>query len=64
MGITFWQERKTERALEALRDSRAPRLVIRDGEQVRIPGRDVVEATCCCLRGRTACPPTPSSPIA
>ncbi len=43
MGITFWQERKTERALEALRDLSSPRaLVIRDGEQVRIPGRDVV----------------------
>ncbi|MDP3630920.1 MAG: cation-transporting P-type ATPase, partial [Actinomycetota bacterium] len=43
MGITFWQERKTERALEALRDLSSPRaLVIRDGVQVRIPGRDVV----------------------
>ncbi|MCE5191056.1 MAG: cation-translocating P-type ATPase [Actinomycetia bacterium] len=43
MGITFWQERKTERALEALRDLSSPRaLVIRDGEQVRIPGREVV----------------------
>ena len=32
MGITFYQERKTERALEALRDLSSPRaLVIRDG---------------------------------
>ncbi len=43
MGITFYQERKTERALAALRDLSSPRaLVIRDGEQVRIAGRDVV----------------------
>ena len=43
MGITFFQERRTERALEALRDLSSPRaLVIRDGEQLRIAGRDVV----------------------
>jgi Ca2+-transporting ATPase len=43
MGITFFQERKTERTLEALRDLSSPRaLVIRDGEQKRIAGRDVV----------------------
>ncbi|NWF53388.1 MAG: cation-translocating P-type ATPase [Syntrophaceae bacterium] len=43
MGITIYQDRKTERALEALRDLTSPRaLVIRDGEQKRIPGRDVV----------------------
>ena len=43
MGITFYQERKTERALEALRDLSSPRaLVVRDGEQRRIPGREVV----------------------
>lgn len=43
MGITFFQERKTERTLEALRDLSSPRaLVIRDGQQRRIPGRDVV----------------------
>ena len=34
MGITLHQERKTERALEALRDLASPRaLVIRDGVQ-------------------------------
>ena len=43
MGITLYQERKTERALEALRDLSSPRaLVIRDGERRRIPGREVV----------------------
>jgi P-type Ca2+ transporter type 2C len=43
MGITFYQERKTERALEALRDLSSPRaLVIRGGERKRIAGRDVV----------------------
>ena len=43
MGITFYQERKTERTLEALRDLSSPRaLVIRDGKQIRIAGREVV----------------------
>jgi Ca2+-transporting ATPase len=43
MGITVFQERKTERALEALRDLASPRaLVIRDGQRIRIAGREVV----------------------
>jgi P-type Ca2+ transporter type 2C len=43
MGITLYQTRKTERALEALRDLSSPRaLVIRDGKEQRIPGREVV----------------------
>lgn len=43
MGITLYQERKTERALEALRDLSSPRaMVIRDGIERRIAGRDVV----------------------
>jgi len=43
IGISFYQERKTERALEALRDMASPRaLVIRDGEQQRIAGREAV----------------------
>jgi P-type Ca2+ transporter type 2C len=43
IGITFYQERKTERTLEALRDLSSPRaLVIRGGEQIRIVGREVV----------------------
>jgi Ca2+-transporting ATPase len=42
MGITVYQERKTERALEALRDLSSPRaLVIRDAERRRIAGREV-----------------------
>jgi Ca2+-transporting ATPase len=45
MGISLYQERKTERTLEALRDLSSPRaLVIRDGQQRRIAGRDVVRA--------------------
>lgn len=43
VGITLYQERKSERALEALRDLSSPRaLVIRDGQAQRIPGREVV----------------------
>ncbi len=43
IGITFYQERKTEKALEALRDLSSPRaLVIRDGKQSRIAGKEVV----------------------
>jgi len=43
IAITVYQEQKTERALEALRSLSSPRaLVIRDGEQKRIPGREVV----------------------
>lgn len=43
IGITFYQERKTERALEALKDLSSPRAyVIRDGEKIRISGREVV----------------------
>jgi Ca2+-transporting ATPase len=43
IAITLVQERKTERALAALRDLASPRaLVIRDGVRRRIPGREVV----------------------
>ena len=43
IGITLAQERKTQRALESLRDLSAPRaLVIRDGQEQRIAGREVV----------------------
>ena len=43
MVIELVQERKTEHALEALKNLSSPRaLVIRDGVQVRIPGREVV----------------------
>ncbi len=41
--ITVTQEARTERVLEALRDLTSPRaLVIRDGEHLRIAGREVV----------------------
>ena len=41
--ITLYQERKTERAVEALRELASPRaLVIRGGVRRRIAGRDVV----------------------
>src|SRR5512146_2033650 len=43
IGITIYQERKVERALEALKSLSSPRaLVIRDGTPGYIPGRDVV----------------------
>ena len=43
IGITLYQESKTERTLQALRDLSSPRaLVIRDGQKKRIAGRDVV----------------------
>ncbi len=42
MAITIIQERRTERALDALRDLSSPRaLVIRGGASRRIPGREV-----------------------
>ena len=42
-GITVYQEHKTERALLALRELTSPRaLVVRNGERMRIAGRDVV----------------------
>jgi len=43
LGLTLYQEGKTGRALEALRNLTSPRaLVIRDGEARRISGREVV----------------------
>lgn len=43
ISITFFQYRKTERALEALKKLSSPRaLVIRDGTETRIAGREVV----------------------
>jgi len=44
IGITVVQEARTEHVIETLRDLSAPRaLVIRDGETIRVPGREVVE---------------------
>ena len=43
LGIVVYQDLKTERVLESLRDLASPRaLVIRDGLQCRVPGREVV----------------------
>jgi Ca2+-transporting ATPase len=43
MGITALQERRTDKALDALRDLSSPRaLVLRGGRSVRVPGREVV----------------------
>lgn len=43
IAITAFQERRTERILESLRDLSSPRaLVIREGIRKRIPGREVV----------------------
>jgi Ca2+-transporting ATPase len=43
MGITVVQQRRTERALDALKSLSSPRaLVWRDGKVQRIPGREVV----------------------
>ncbi len=44
LGLTLYQEGKTERAMEALRDLTSPQArVIRDGQTIRIAGKDVVE---------------------
>lgn len=43
IGITLYQERKTEKALEALKKLATPKAtVIRDGIKKKIPGREVV----------------------
>ena len=43
LALTLYQECKTERALESLRDLSSPRaLVLRDGQPLRIAGADVV----------------------
>lgn len=44
LGLTLYQEGKTEKVIEALRDLTSPRaLVVRDGQQQRIAGRYVVQ---------------------
>ena len=44
LALTLYQEGKTEHALASLRDLTSPRaLVLRDGEPLRIAGRDVVQ---------------------
>ena len=50
MGISLYQEGKTEHAIAALRDLSSPRaLVIRDGQRQRVAGRDVVRGDVCVL---------------
>ncbi|MEI7557723.1 MAG: hypothetical protein WCJ45_02535 [bacterium] len=44
IGIAIYQENKTENALQALKDLSSPRaLVIRNGEQIRVAGKEVVK---------------------
>ncbi len=51
IGITLVQERKTQRALESLRELSAPRaLVIRDGQEQRVAGQSVVRGDLLVLR--------------
>ena len=51
VGITFNQERKTERALDVLKSISSPRaLVIRDGIQKKISGPEVVKGDILILR--------------
>ncbi len=51
VGITVYQEGKAEKAIQALRNLSSPRaLVIRDGQQRRIPGREVVREDILILR--------------
>ena len=59
IGITFYQERNTERALEALRDLSSPRaLVIRDGGQCAFPAANSSATTSSCSPRATAFRPT------
>lgn len=51
IGISLYQERRSTRAVEALRDLSSPRaLVIREGEEIRVAGRDVVRGDLVILR--------------
>jgi Ca2+-transporting ATPase len=51
IGITVYQERKTENALDSLRNLSSPRaLVIREGQERRVAGREVVRGDIVILR--------------
>jgi Ca2+-transporting ATPase len=51
IGITFYQERKTEKTLQALKDLTSPRaLVIRNQKEIRIPGKEVVKGDIIIIR--------------
>lgn len=44
ISITFYQYRKTEKALDALKKLSSPRVLVkRNGEEIRIAGRDIVQ---------------------
>ncbi len=50
-GIIFYQERKTKKTLEALKSLAAPKaLVVRDGQQQKVPAREVVTGDLLILR--------------
>ncbi|MDD4409187.1 MAG: cation-translocating P-type ATPase [Candidatus Pacebacteria bacterium] len=51
IGITFYQERKTEKTLQALKDLSSPMvLVLRDGEKKRISGYELVKGDTIIIR--------------
>ena len=53
LALTLYQEGKTERALEALRELTSPRaLVLRDGKPLRIPGHTIGETEGVTIEGR------------
>lgn len=57
IGITFYQENKTEHALDALRRLACPRaLVIRDGVEKTIAGREVVRGDVLIIREGNSVP--------
>ena len=59
MGISFVQQRRSERSLEALRDLSSPRaLVERDGKPQRIAARELVLGDTVLLAKATGCRPT------
>lgn len=55
--VTVVQEARSERVLDALRDLTNPRaLVVRDGVQKRIPGREVVRGDLVLLKATASLP--------
>jgi Ca2+-transporting ATPase len=61
IGITLYQETKTERTLQALRDLSSPRaMVIRMGRKSGLQGGTLYGGTSSCSRKEIACLPTRS----
>ena len=59
MGITALQERRTDKALDALRDLSSPRaLSCAAGRPIASPAARWCAKTCCCWPKATACRPT------